>query len=335
MQKGKQSMFTSKARVVVAVCVLCVLAPCQKTAGREIYVNNLTGDDRCSGAQSLATPDLTGPVRTIARALQLANGGDRIILAATGQPYRESISIVGLRLSGTRQRPLVIEGNGAVLDGSSPVPPEAWEHYRGAIFRFRPTRKAWQQLFLDGKPPVRVPVPPGRTVTELDALQWCLVDGWLYFCVENDKLPADYNLSCATLQTGITLYQVENVAILDLTVQGFQQDGINVFNNARGVYLAGVISRGNGRSGITVGGASSAVIEACLLGNNGKAQLLTLPYCEVRIINSYLLGNTAPGWVDRGGSVYWNGQQIRGGRDELQPPETPQQNQADQQSNQQ
>ncbi len=318
-------MFPSKTRAVVAVFALCVLL-CPWAAARDIYVNNLTGDDRYSGSQSVATPAVNGPVRTIARALQLARGGDRIILAANSEPYRESIAITGLRLSGTQRRPLVIEGNGAVLDGSLPVPPEAWEHYRHAIFRFRPTRKAYQQLFLDGKPPVRVPAPlPGRILEELDALQWCLHEGWLYFCVEEDKLPADYNLSCAVLQTGITLYQVQNVAIIDLTVQGFQQDGISVFNSATGVYLGGITARGNGRSGITVGGASSALIEECLVGNNGKAQLLTLPHSQTQVNKTWLLGNTAPGWVDQGGRVYFDGKQVHGGCEQLEPPSAPQQ----------
>lgn len=310
----------------LAVYLWCLSMSGQWAAGRDIYVNNITGEDRFSGAQSVATPEMTGPVRTIARALQLASGGDRIVLAATEQPYRESVAIAGTRLSGSLRRPLVIKGNGALLDGSTAVPPEAWQHYRGTVFRFRPARKAFQQLFLDGKPPLLVPSPPpGHDIPRLDPLQWCLGNGWIYFCVEKDKLPGDYRLCCAALQTGITLFHVENVVIEDLIIQGFQQDGINLFNSARNIRLAGIISRGNGRSGITVGGASSAVVEACLLGNNGKAQLLTLPYSETQIADSHLLGNTAPGWVDRGGRVLHDGQQLSGGRPQLQPPERTQQ----------
>ena len=56
--------------------------------------------------------------------------------------------------------------------------------------------------------------------------------GQIYFCVEQTKLPGDYRLSYARQQTGITLFHVDYVLITDLIVQGFQLDGINLFNSA-------------------------------------------------------------------------------------------------------
>jgi hypothetical protein len=118
---------------------------------------------------------------------------------------------------------------------------------------------------------------------------------------------------------GITLYHVEHVGIVDLTIQGFQLDGISAFNSARDVTIAGVTCRGNGRSGIAVGGASQVLISACLLGDNGEAQLLTLPCSETGIQDTALLSNTAPGWVDRGGRVYVDGRRVEGGLEALAP----------------
>jgi hypothetical protein len=291
-------------------------------AGREIYVNNVAGDDRFTGYQPQNLPDRTGPLRTITRALQLAASGDRIVLAKTDQPYRESISLVGSRLSGQPFQPFSIDGNGAVLDGSAPIPPEAWQHFRGAVFRCRPPRMGHQQLFIDDRPAIRVAAnllsdaPPA-----LGPLEWCFHNGHVYFCVQPGKLPEDYRLTCAWLQTGITLFHVAQVGIVNLTVQGFQLDGINAYNSAREVYLAGVTCRGNGRSGITVGGAARVAIDGCLAGNNGQAQLLTLPYGRTDVRNSELLSNTAPAWADRGGVVYLNGQRAEGSVDkrDVQP----------------
>ena len=48
--------------------------------------------------------DTTGPVRTIAKALRLAQAGDRIELAKSEQPYRECVSLVGTRHSAGRRR---------------------------------------------------------------------------------------------------------------------------------------------------------------------------------------------------------------------------------------
>ncbi len=303
----------------LALAALVLLASPSARA-REIYVDNAAGDDSFTGSQRRATFDLSGPVRTITRALQLAQSGDRIVLAANEEPYRESITLAGSRLSGYAQRPLVIEGNGAVLDGSAPVPPDAWQRCRGPVFRFEPPGKAYQQLFLAGRPAARVAVgTPAQGPPELEALQWCLAGGFIYFCVEPSKLPDEYELTYARLRTGITLYHVRRVAVVDLTVQGFQLDGIQAANSARDVYLAGLTCRGNGRSGITVGGASKVEIDISLVGNNGEAQLLTLPWSQTHVRNSHLLGNTAPGWVDRGGRVDIDGQAATGGRDEVRP----------------
>ena len=287
-------------------------------AARDIFVSNTGGDDSFTGRQARSMPDRSGPVRTIAKALRLARQGDRIVLAKTDLPYRESISLVGSRRSGSSLTRFVIAGNGAVLDGSAPVPPDAWEHYRGAVFRFRPPGLEHQQLFLDDRPAMRVVISRlAGTPPELEDLQWCLHEGYIYFRVEPLKLPEDYALTYADKRVGITLFHVDQVAILDLTVQGFQLDGVNAANTARNIYLAGVTCRGNGRSGITVGGASLVALDAALLGNNGQAQLLTLPFSETHVYNSELLSNTAPAWVDQGGRFYLEGKRITGGLDEL------------------
>jgi hypothetical protein len=312
--------------LIVAASLALALAPflsASTATARDIYVNNLDGDDRFTGQYPQRMSDVTGPVRTIQRALRLATQGDRIVLENTGQPYRESISLVGSRLSGYSFRPLVIEGNGAILDGSASVPPGAWEHYRGNVFRFRPPRLAYQQLFYSDRPLARVDADPeADEPPELAPLQWCLHKGHIYFSTKHERTdrPEDYYLTYACKQTGITLFHVDRVAIVDLTVQGFQLDGISLHNSARGVIVAGVTCRGNGRSGITVAGASQARISACLIGDNGSAQLLTLPCSETQIRDTALLSNTAPGWVDRGGRVYVEGKEVSGGLEELAPP---------------
>jgi len=278
----------------------------------DIYVNNVLGNDRSDGRRP--EPGEFGPVRSIARALQLAQGGDRIVLADTGQPYRESISLVGSRHSGAGGRPFVLDGNGAVLDGSVPVPPEAWRHYRGQVFRFQPPGKAFQQLLLGTVPALRAPADHRASEPPpLAPLEWCLYRGDVYFAVQPGKLPDQYPLGYAHYPTGITLFHIDQVVIQDLVVQHFQIDGISAFNSARRVSLVRVTARGNGRSGVAIGGASLAAVDHCLLGNNGEAQLLTLPYSETYVYQGELLGNTAPGWVDAGGKAWFDGVLRSGG----------------------
>ena len=96
---------------------------------------------------------------------------------------------------------------------------------------------------------------------------------------------------------------VENVVIQDVTVQGFRLDGISAVNNAHGVQLLRVVARGNGRAGISVGNVSAAVIKDSLVGDNGKAQILTLPRSETQVIDTQILANTAPAFDRQGGKL--------------------------------
>ena len=304
--------------------LLIWIALASTTAGRDIFVSNTGGDDRATGQSPRSQPDRSGPVETIAKALRLAAGGDQIVLTDTGRPYHESISLVGVRHSGSALQPLLIVGNGAVLDGSAAVPADQWQHAGGGAYRFHPPRMGSQQLFLDGQPAIRVPVghlagsPP-----KLPPRQWCVFEGDIFFRAEKDKTPADYRLDYAALPVGITLYQVDHVGISDLTVQGFQLDGINAMSDARNVRLSEVTCRGNGRYGLSVGGASQVEIDSCLLGSNGTAGLFTAPYSEAQIFRSRLPGGTAPGWVDSGGRVWLGPKRVRGGLETIKAEDAP------------
>jgi hypothetical protein len=270
---------------------------------RTFYVNNVSGDDLFDGRAAEREYPGHGPNQTIWRALRSAHAGDHIVLAKTEEPYRESISLVGSHHSGHELQRFVIEGNGAVLDGSGPVPFDAWQFVRGDIFKFQPARMDFNQLFYQGAPLVQRPYSPlTNGKIELEPLEWMLANGWIYFRVEKGKSPQEYRLSCSALQTGITVYKVEGVEIRNLTVQGFQLDGIN-FNDAEGpTVLSGVTSCGNGRSGVTVTGVSKVALDGCLLGDNGQSQLLVQEFGEVNLLNCDLVDNTGPKWEIKNGA---------------------------------
>ena len=303
--------------VVLLLSILHLLAWVQAAAdARDIFVSNTAGDDKFTGFSAQSAGDGGGPVRTIGKALRVAGQGDRVVLDNSGRPYHESVTLEGSHNSGTSLGRFTLAGNGATLDGSAPVPPRAWENYRGAVFRFRPPHSENQQLFLDDRPASRVIAdllagsPP-----KLEPRQWCQLGGYLYFCVEPTRLPADYRLSYSSLDTAITLLAVAKVAIRDLSIQGFRLDGIQAANAAHDVAITGIVCRGNGRSGITVGGASLVDLDSVSAGDNGLAQVLALPLSEIHLENCKLLSNTAPGLVDRGGKVYLDGKRIAGGID--------------------
>jgi hypothetical protein len=288
--------------VRIAITLICCAAATRGWA-RDIYVNNVTGEDRFDGSAPVPAGEQVGPHRTLARALKATAKGDRLIVANTGQPYRESITLQGARQSGYPDAPFQLVGNGAVLDGSEQVLPDDWSFVGGNVFRFRPSRMSFQVLYLDGKPAQRRDVRAAADIDALEPLQWCLYERHVYFRTEPGRLPPSYALSYTARQVGITLYEVRHVVVKDLVIQGFLLDGVNAHDGVRETVLDGLNCRGNGRSGISVGGASRVRITACLVGNNGAAQVRTEGYSHAQLVGCDLLDNTAPRIVQDGGRV--------------------------------
>jgi len=98
------------------------------------------------------------------------------------------------------------------------------------------------------------------------------LDGAVYFRTETGRLPTSYKLSYAALPVGITLYQVRHLEVTGLEIRGFQLDGVNAHDGVTDTRLAGLTCRGNGRAGISIGGASRVQIDKCQLRENGVVQ---------------------------------------------------------------
>jgi len=220
--------------------------------------------------------------------------------------------------------PFIFDGNGAALDGSAPIPAEGWTHFRDNIFRFRPKALIQPVVFLGGRSIAPVPLPQ-LTVSppKLEPLQWCAIEGAIYFAVEAAKLPPDYKLSYAEMPTGITLYQVDQIVVRNLTIQGFQADGVAAAAGAREVVLENVTCTANGQSGVSVRGGARVEIDSCKLSGNGQSQLLTLANSETHLLNSELVNDTARGWVDQGGRVYLGAKRVEGGKKAIRPEDAP------------
>lgn len=284
--------------VRLLVVVLLFVGSVEAAQARELFISNVRGDDSADGSLPQSTVN-GGPVRTIGRALHLARPGDYLVVENTGIPYRESLSLSAANHSGTTVRPFTIRGNGAVIDGTQPIEYKAWESVRGQLYRYRPTNGGRLELFTaDGKPAQQVPVDPSAgKLPALTAGQWCGHNGYIYLRFADGKIPYDYRDApyyYAALPVGITLYHVHDVRIVDLTIQGFRRDGVNAADGVRNVSLGGLILRGNGRTGLAVGGSSLVEAEGCLLGNNGTAQVTIDGYSTLSLQRCEILQNPAP-----------------------------------------
>ena len=259
----------------------------------DLHVNNKTGSDTNNGLTAEQRGPRVGPMRSITRALKAATAGDTIVVANTNEPYRESLTLQGSKHSSNGITPFRIQGNNAMIDGTSLIDDGAWEHATKTVFSFKPHLLTYQQLYHQGKPLARVECDEMEQLDELQPMEWTLLDGRIYFCAEEDRLPQYYDLTYCGQPVGITLYNVRGVVIEDLTIQGFQLDGINAHDNVFDATVLGCTLRGNGRSGMHIGGASRVKIEACLIGNNGKAQVHCSDYCRVTIDQCDLVDDPA------------------------------------------
>jgi hypothetical protein len=275
---------------LLAVAWFCIGAT---AVASDLYVNNKTGSDTNSGVADVQRGPGVGPMRSITRALKAAKAGDTIVVANTDEPYRESLTLQGAKHSTNGVQPFRIQGNNAIIDGTVIVDDEAWEHAVKNVFSFKPHLLTYQQLYHRGKPLSRVQVDAIDQLADLEPLQWAMLDGRIYFCAEEDRLPQYYDLSYCGHPVGVTLYNVQGVVLEDLIIQGFQLDGLNAHDNVFDATILGSTLRGNGRSGIHIGGACRVKIEACLVGNNGKAQIDCSDYCRVTIEQCDLVEDAA------------------------------------------
>ncbi len=262
----------------------------------DIFVDNQIGDDHREGRTFESTGELSGPVATIGRAIKLAQPGDRIVLANTGEPYRECVTIQGYYKSGFGAAyPFTIEGNGATLDGSVAIDDTEWESVGPDLWRARPKRMSYQVLLLDGQPAKRIPVArSSKKIPDLQPLEWCLVEGFIYFRVESRRWPGSYSPACAGHPVGITIYDARHVLIRGLTVRGFAIDGINAADKAFEVQLQEVLTRDNGRSGIAVCGSSRVAIDNSASEYNHESQLHVEGWSHVKLNGTELDAETAP-----------------------------------------
>ena len=89
----------------------------------------------------------------------------------------------------------------------------------------------------------------------------------------------------------------------NLNIRGFFLDGVNCHDNVTRSDLLGLTSSHNGRSGISVGGASRVRIDTCTAAGNGVAQVRTEGYSITALVGNRLDATSAPAIVNDGGRV--------------------------------
>lgn len=261
-----------KSCAVAAVLSSALLATAR---GGDIYVDNRNGNDANDGTAPTVRTILTGPVKTIARALQRIQPGDALVLTRNEEPYFESLVLAGGKYRGASTVPFVVRGNGATLCGLRRLPADGWRPAGEGLWQLNFTRKGWGRLFRNGVPyPEQVSASGQDPLTALADGSWWQQRGVVYVRHEKRSVPTEHEWTYAAVDFGVSLVDGRFVEITDLNVLGFRIDGVNVDNASRSVVLKNVSSSQNGRAGLAVGGSSRVTLEACRFADNGRYSLL-------------------------------------------------------------
>ena len=270
-----------------AVTVAWLLVMGGVVRGGTIYVDSRLGNDRYDGRAQAPEGDSSGPVQSLAAAARRAGAGDSIVLANRGTPYYGSLTLFGARHSGAGRLPFAIYGNGATLSGAKPIADGCWQHVQNDIWRITPLRKSHYQLVLDG---TAVPSADcdakSASLPDIPEGSWCVWQAAIYFHAPAGVTPDTMSLSLADSQVGITLLDVDNVLIRDLTLKHYRLDGINAHDRCKNIVLENVTLEANGRSGLAVGGTSQVDVRDSHLQQNRAASVLITELGEANLENT-------------------------------------------------
>lgn len=280
----------------------------------DVYVDSLLGDDKFNGQTPAPDNEFTGPVRSLARGVERLQPGDRLILVDRGTVFTGEISLMGPRCSGAHGAPFVIEGNNAVLDGSRPIPFEAWQQAKPGVWKFSPRRKGTYFLLLNGQPFAEHPIPPGAaSLPEIPAGSWGTWKGSIYYKVKPGPLqtPRDLNFSCAADGVGLTLLDVHDVVIRNLKVRHYRLDGVNAHDRCTNVILENVTLEQNGRAGLAAGGSSLVGLRDCTVTGNRVTQILVAERAQVELLKTTLGDKPGTPFRITGGHLLIDQQEVR------------------------
>ncbi len=256
----------------------------QQIVAAEIYVNNRIGSDAFDGSAPQVATLISGPVRTIRRALELMQRGDSLVFGDSGDPYYDSLNLVGGRFSGSPALPLFIQGNGATLCGIRRVPPEAWQPVSRGLWQVQFSRKGSTRLFREGATVPEHRLQAGDKLAEalpLDA--WGKQAGVVTIRISPEIAPGEEEWSYAAADYGISLVNVHDVVIRDLKVLGFRVDGVNVDGNSKSVLLDGLTITECGRAGVAIGGSSRLDLNQCVIRDHGRHSMIITEQAGARV----------------------------------------------------
>jgi acetyl esterase/lipase len=213
-------------------------APAQRAI--DLYVNPQTGSDTANG-RSAEIKAGNGPFKTIAHAIATANASDTIHLAPL---IYTNESVEFRNKSGEPDKPITLDGHGAIIDGSDPLIERDWHEvdpglYRNTALYAKPllASEAFVSRFalaMNGKlnrmgHSAKGRSDPYKAVADLKFGEWTYQekDEHAYFLrIDPTKTLANYNIRVPTRVSAVQIYgNVSHLVIKNITATHVINDG--------------------------------------------------------------------------------------------------------------
>ena len=230
-----------------------VAGMCPALHARDLYVDPKLGSDAANGLAP-GGKDGAGPLKSIARAVGVAQPGDTIHLAQT--VYTEQIGFYGAK-SGETGKPITVDGHGATIKGSVPLDPKDWKEVAPGLYAgesaefFKPYMRPkdlqnaeWADacvgrfsFIFDGKlnrmnHSVKAPAVPWKAPVDLKPGEWTYepppnkLFGRYYVKIDPAKKLADCQIEMPVMVSGVQVDgTISHLVFRNITVTHVVNDG--------------------------------------------------------------------------------------------------------------
>jgi hypothetical protein len=228
---------------LITFVVLCCAISISSSYARDIYVNPQAGSDSADGLCA-AVGDKSGPVKTIDRAMALAKAGDTVFLG--GFTFKGKGEYVLVDKSGEPGKPIIIDGQGATIDGAIPIDPNEWVQAGPGLYKTEAIYKKWMKIFkgndawlcrfffvFDGKfnrmnISCKAPAFPYKDPNALEPGEWSFQakDTCFYIKTDPSKKLADCNVAVPNLVSGVQIYgSISHIVFRNIKATHVDNDG--------------------------------------------------------------------------------------------------------------
>ncbi len=256
-------------RLPIVFLTVVLIMSVSRTSAETWYVNNISGGDNKTG---LTEQEAFG---TLAQGVSRLKPGDRLVIMNSGQPYRESLVLHDI--SGTKEKPIEIDGGGSVLDGSVSIAPDSWTALGNDLYS-RPLKLGQSVrlrffLLFDGKinrmgNVLKAYLPFAfKPADQLKANEWTWIESEkkLYVRLPKGTSLKDANLAMPDItrwESGVKMFGTcRYIVIRNLTATHFYNDGYNIHGNCSEIGFYNVRALYNGDDGISAHESCSFILD--------------------------------------------------------------------------